>query len=118
MLVSEIYFNFSNKLNSNATVNMLTLRCLFKYQNETKTIAIHIFQQVKDPYPAWITGRNLILEKLKEMGITCDRIVRVSLLIQTIQDCNCYSRFAIMQLVRINLNIVYRSYETKRYRPH
>ena len=72
------YPNLSNKLNAKATVNMLTFRCMFRHENETKTIGIHIFQQIKDPYSAWVTGRNLILEILQDLGLEIDRVVRVS----------------------------------------
>lgn len=57
---------------------MLTLRCMFQHQNETKTIGIHIFQQVKDPFSAWESGRSLILSKLKELGVEVERVIRVS----------------------------------------
>ena len=69
---------FSNKLNARATVNMLTLRAMFNFESSTKTLACHIFQQEKDPYSAWLTGRDLIMEKIDEMDIKINRIVRVS----------------------------------------
>ena len=59
---------------------MLTLRAKFHNENSTQTLACHIFQQEKDPYSAWLTGRDLILEKIDEMDIQIDRIVRVSLI--------------------------------------
>jgi len=59
---------------------MLTLRAKYNDESSTKTIACHIFQQQKDPYSAWVTGRDLILEKIEETGIQIERIVRVSLI--------------------------------------
>lgn len=57
---------------------MLTLRCMFRHEAVTKTIGIHIFQSIKDPYSAWETGRQLILEKTKDLGLTFNRVIRVS----------------------------------------
>ena len=80
---------------------MLTLRCIFSDGNETKTIAVHVFQQVKDPFSAWVTGRNLILEKTKAMGLCFKRIVRVSYNYFThILKCMCnVTKFLLVEII-------------------
>ena len=69
----------SNKLNHFSNCSMMTLRALFSDGGVTQTIGCHIFQDVKDSYSAWNTGRDLILEKLQERGLKFKHLVKVSL---------------------------------------
>ena len=103
--------NSSNKLNAKATCNMLTLRCMFLYQNETKTIGIHVFQQIKDPYSAWESGRKLIMKKTKDLGLEFDRLIRVSILfcfrffVFTLKITLIFIRFVTIVVAKTNHNI-------------
>ena len=57
---------------------MLTMNARFKMNDEIQSIAVHIFEQVKNPYSSWKTGRDFIFNLLKEMGLFPERVVKVS----------------------------------------
>ena len=58
---------------------MLTINAKFKFNDEIKSLGVHVFEHQKDPYSSWLSGRDFLIKELNDLGFKFDRLVKVNL---------------------------------------